>query len=134
MNEINQSAEQKPATPTPEAEGGQGGERTFTQEEVNRIVQERLNKERIKQGSPSEREAALTAREARLTCREYLLEAEAPLRVSGRAGHQRPGEVQGERGEADGYKRVPAHRHEHIRQLHLSNQHDPPIRRGGGGW
>lgn len=78
MNEINQSAEQKPATPTPEAEGGQGGERTFTQEEVNRIVQDRLTKERSKQGSPSEREAALTAREARLTCREYLLEAEAP--------------------------------------------------------
>ena len=73
----NQNTEQQPATLTPEAEGGQGGERTFTQEEVNRIVQERLTKERSKQESPSDRERELSAREARLTCKEYLLETGA---------------------------------------------------------
>ena len=37
---MNQSGQQQTATPTPEAEGGAG--RTFTQEEVNRIVADRL--------------------------------------------------------------------------------------------
>ena len=65
---------QQPTTPTPEASGGQGSERTFTQEEVNRIVAERLARERAKtEPSPAdEREQALKAREARLDCREYL--------------------------------------------------------------
>lgn len=69
---INQNGQQ-PTTPTPEASGGQG-ERTFTQEEVNRIVADRLARERAKaEPSPAdEREQALKAREARLDCREYL--------------------------------------------------------------
>ena len=33
---------QQPTTPTPEASGEQGGERMFTQDDVNRIVSERL--------------------------------------------------------------------------------------------
>ena len=71
---MNQNGQQQPTTLTPEANGGQGGERTFTQEEVNRIVADRLARERAKaEPSPAdEREQALKAREARLDCREYL--------------------------------------------------------------
>lgn len=57
--------------PTPGAKGG----RTFTQDDVNRIVSERLAHEREKlqaSAKDSEREKALAAREARLDCREYL--------------------------------------------------------------
>ena len=70
---INQNTEQ-PTTHTPEASGGQGENRTFTQEEVNRIVSERLAREREKLTQPKEdeREQALKAREAKLDCREYL--------------------------------------------------------------
>lgn len=70
----NQNTEQQPTTPTPEASGDQGGERLFTQDDVNRIVSERLARERQKT-EPSaidEREAQLKARESRLDCRDYL--------------------------------------------------------------
>lgn len=71
---MNQDIQQQPTTPTPEASGGQGEGRTFTQEEVNRIVADRLARERAKaEPSPAnEREQALKAREAKLDCREYL--------------------------------------------------------------
>lgn len=62
------------ATANPGANGGNGG-KTFTQEEVNRIVSERLTREREKltqQPQEDEREKALKAREARLDCRDYL--------------------------------------------------------------
>lgn len=68
-----------PTTPTPEdsTAGGQGAGKTFTQEDVNRIVSERLARERDKltpQPNPvDEREADIAARESRLDCREYLL-------------------------------------------------------------
>lgn len=44
MESINttQDIQQRPTTPTPEASGDQGGERMFTQDDVNRIVSERL--------------------------------------------------------------------------------------------
>lgn len=77
----NQSAPQQPAiTPTPEASGAQGSERTFTQEEVNRIVSERLARERAKTEPSAEdaREADLKAREARMDCREYISAAGFP--------------------------------------------------------
>lgn len=55
--------------------GGTGG-KTFSQEDVNRIVSERLARDRAdRAAAPSpadEREAALRAREARLDCRDYL--------------------------------------------------------------
>lgn len=73
MENINANTEQQPATPTPEAEGGQG-EKLFTQDDVNRIVSERLARERTK-GEPAAidaREAALSARENRLACRDFL--------------------------------------------------------------
>ena len=68
--------EQQPTTPTPEASGDQGGERMFTQDDVNRIVSERLARERAKAEPTAidERETALKAREARLDCRDYLEE------------------------------------------------------------
>ena len=55
----------------PGANEGTGG-KTFTQEEVNRIVSERLAREREKLPKDDEREKALKAREARLDCRDYL--------------------------------------------------------------
>ena len=44
MESINntQDIQQQPTTPTPEASGDQGGERMFTQDDVNRIISERL--------------------------------------------------------------------------------------------
>lgn len=60
------------ATTHPEDNGATGG-KTFTQDEVNRIVSERLAKERAKaEPKEDEREQALRAREARLDCREYI--------------------------------------------------------------
>ena len=71
---IDRNGQQQPTTPTPEDSGGQGESRTFTQEEVNRIVADRLARERAKtEPSPAdEREQALKAREAQLDCRAYL--------------------------------------------------------------
>lgn len=70
----NPNTEPQSTTPTPEASGDQGGERLFTQDDVNRIVSERLARERQKT-EPSaidERETQLKARESRLDCRDYL--------------------------------------------------------------
>ncbi len=75
-----QTPEQQPAaTPTPEASGDQG-EKLFTQDDVNRIVSDRLARERAKaEPSPEEtREADLRAREARMDCREYINETGFP--------------------------------------------------------
>lgn len=75
----NQNTTQQPNNdPTPGASGGQGSEKMFSQEDVNRIVSDRLAKERAKLGSPTEREQELNARESRLSCREYLMESKAP--------------------------------------------------------
>ena len=65
---------QQPDTTHPEDNGAATG-KTFTQDEVNRIVSERLAREREKATPPpqeDEREKALKAREARLDCRDYL--------------------------------------------------------------
>ena len=76
MENINttQNTEQQPTTPTPEASGAQGGERMFTQDDVNRIVSERLARERQKTEPTAidERETQLKARESRLDCRDFL--------------------------------------------------------------
>ena len=64
---------EQPATPTPEASGDLG-EKMFPQADVNRIVSERLAREKAK-AEPSaidERKAALKAREERLECQDYL--------------------------------------------------------------
>lgn len=62
------------------AEIVENGSKTFTQEEVNRIVSERLERERAK-GKPTpedERETALKAREAALDCRDYIKNSDYP--------------------------------------------------------
>ena len=53
--------------------------KTFTQDEVNKIISERLARERAKGDDPLEtREKELTARENALKCREYLAEKGHP--------------------------------------------------------
>lgn len=65
------------ANPTTGGNVGTAAEgKLFTQDEVNRIVSERLNRERMK-AEPTEqetREVELSKRENRLECREFLLE------------------------------------------------------------
>lgn len=72
------SNEQQANTQTPAGTEGEG--RTFTQEEVNRIVSERLQREREKAlpTAADQREADLQAREARLSCREFVAEKGYP--------------------------------------------------------
>ncbi len=57
-----------------------GTEKTFTQEEVNNIVQERLARERAKnEPTPAElREKELTARENKMSCKEYIAAQKYP--------------------------------------------------------
>lgn len=59
--------------------GGNGG-KMFTQEDVNRIVSERLAREREKP-MDDEREKNLKAREARLDCRDYLDSKKYPVKL-----------------------------------------------------
>ena len=72
MQENARDLEAAKANPGEKGEGG----KTFTQDEVNRIVSERLARDRADRAeTPSpedEREKALKAREARLDCRDYL--------------------------------------------------------------
>lgn len=75
MNENTQQT-----TPTPEAEGG----RMFTQDEVNRIVSDRLAREREKQTQQTaldERENALREREQALEAKEARAAKEAAVRA-----------------------------------------------------
>lgn len=76
MNEEtkNTNTDEQSTNSTPEDKGGQGGEKMFTQEEVNRIVAERLARERAKgqPSAPDQREQELTQREAALECRDFL--------------------------------------------------------------
>lgn len=82
MNENNVNCQQ-PTNSTPEVNGGQA-EKTFTQDDVNRIVSERLAREREKQAQQpqederekalKEREQAVAARENRYRCEDYLKE------------------------------------------------------------
>ena len=81
-NTTNTVNTERPANATPADHGGQGGEKRFTQEEVNRIVSERLAREREKlqprederEKALREREQALAARESKAKCQDYLAE------------------------------------------------------------
>lgn len=84
MNEPNnQNINQQPSDATPADNGGVGG-KMFTQEDVNRIVSERLAREREKltqqpqederEKALKEREQALAARESKAKCKDYLAE------------------------------------------------------------
>ena len=61
------------------ANGGSDG-KMFTQDDVNRIVSERLAREREKPVD-DERERNLKAREARLDCRDYLDSKKYPVKL-----------------------------------------------------
>ncbi len=67
MTEKIESIEQQ-ATQTPEESGG---EKLFTQAELDRIIGERLARAKSDRHT-DEREQALKAREARMDCREYV--------------------------------------------------------------
>lgn len=82
MSEERKNEGQAAGTTQPEGNGVPQGGKTFTQEEVNRIVSERLARERTKQDPQSaptveqlvQRENDLIARENRITCTEYIRE------------------------------------------------------------
>lgn len=81
MSEETKTTNTMPTNSTPEASGGQG-EKMFTQDEVNRIVSDRLAREREKAEPKDDereialraREKAVEAREARYKCEDYLAE------------------------------------------------------------
>lgn len=81
----NQNSEQQPNT-QPAGNGDQGGEKLFTQEEVNDIVKDRLARERAKNTpqEPTEEEKRtqdLNARENRIACREYIMDQCLPTQL-----------------------------------------------------
>lgn len=85
-NTENQNIEQQPETTQPADNGTQGGGKMFTQEEVNQIVKERLERERAKAKPPEPTEEEkrlqeLTARENKLFCREYLVNGGHPVEL-----------------------------------------------------
>lgn len=71
---------QQPSGTTPPEDNGTPAGKTFTQEQVNQIVSERLARERAKADpDPMEdRDKALTARENAMDCKEYLAEKGYP--------------------------------------------------------
>ena len=82
MNE--QQTQQQDATPAGN-EGQQQG-KTFTQDEVNQIVQNRLERERKTTGEENARgiaetKAAVEARERKLDCKEYLMQNNYPAEL-----------------------------------------------------
>lgn len=83
MNENTTTAAQTVIEETqPEGKGVQS-ERTFTQEDVDRIVKKRLEKERARaeqsqQEQDDQAQKELMARENRLSCREFLLDNNYP--------------------------------------------------------
>lgn len=89
MNEeMNRNNQPNNATP---AENGEQAERMFTQDEVNKIVSDRLARERAK-AEPKEderelalreREKAAEAREARYKCEDYLAKLAIDERFKG---------------------------------------------------
>lgn len=87
MSEETKTTQQPATEPTPGATGGQDGA-TFTQEDVNRIVSERLARERekaaeerMKQDPIDQREKELAAREAAVSCKEYIAEKNYPAEM-----------------------------------------------------
>ena len=80
--EIKDTSQQQPTQPT--ETGDQSSGKMFTQEDVNRIVSERLAQDRKKrsgQQQDEEKEMALKARESRLDCREYLSDKKYPVEL-----------------------------------------------------
>lgn len=85
MENQEQNIEQQPNT-KPADSGDKGNGKMFTQEDVDRIVRDRLAREKAKAPAQdpeviTKREAELTARESRLSCREYLVESGYPAEL-----------------------------------------------------
>lgn len=72
MNDNNQNATQQENSTQPEGNGPAG--KTFTQEEVNNIVRERLNRVKAGAAEQDERATALDAREAAVQQREQAMQ------------------------------------------------------------
>ena len=78
-----QNTEQQPTT-QPADNGNQGGGKMFTQDDVNRIVSERLARDRQERSAQKEvdaRERDLQTRENRMTCREFLNDNKYPAEL-----------------------------------------------------
>ncbi len=69
-----QQSQQPSGNATPAGTGEPAAtEKTFTQDEVNQIISERLKRERAKTEPPDDsKEKELSERESRLDCREYI--------------------------------------------------------------
>ncbi len=80
MAETNTQNVNDTTTQTTQPEGN-GTEKTFTQEQVNQIVSERLARERSKADTPDTREQELAARENKLTCKEWISESHLPVEL-----------------------------------------------------
>lgn len=83
MNEDTQNISNQPENAPPAENGDQGG-KMFSQDEVNKIVSDRLARDREKRSAQQQedtREAALKARETKLDCREYLTEKGYPAEL-----------------------------------------------------
>lgn len=82
MNEETKTKNEQQQTNTQPAENGDPvGGKTFTQDEVNNIVRDRLAREKEKlseHSADTEREKSIEARENALTCREYIQEKGLP--------------------------------------------------------
>lgn len=83
MDEITDKNNEPQPNTQPAENGNQGGGKLFTQAEVDKIIKERLARERAKAApqEPTEaekREKDLTARENRLSCRAYLMDNSLP--------------------------------------------------------
>lgn len=57
-------------------------EKTFTQDEVNRIVQERLSRNKTKNDELEEREKKIIQRELKADCKDILIEKNLPVELS----------------------------------------------------
>lgn len=78
----NNETQQQPTQPADN--GNSGGEKMFTQDEVNKIVSDRLARDRESRSAQQqneERESALKAREAKFDCREYVTEQKYPVEL-----------------------------------------------------
>lgn len=78
-----QNTEQQPTT-QPADNGNQSGGKMFTQDDVNRIVSERLARDRQERSAQKEvdaRERDLQTRENRMTCREFLNDNKYPAEL-----------------------------------------------------
>lgn len=85
MSEDNnkQNIDNQPNNAAPAENGDQAG-KMFTQDEVNKIVSERLARDREKRSTQQQedtKELALKARESKLDCREYLSEKKYPAEL-----------------------------------------------------